>query len=48
LPCSARVLDRETKAAIERFERERKLPVTGAVNERVARELAAVTSRPLD
>jgi peptidoglycan hydrolase-like protein with peptidoglycan-binding domain len=42
------VLDRETRAAIERFERERKLPVTGAVNERVARELAAVTGRPLD
>jgi len=42
------MLDRETKAAIERFERERKLPVTGAVSERVARELAAVTGRPLE
>jgi peptidoglycan hydrolase-like protein with peptidoglycan-binding domain len=42
------MLDRETKAAIERFERERKLPVTGAASERVARELAAVTGRPLE
>jgi peptidoglycan hydrolase-like protein with peptidoglycan-binding domain len=42
------VLDRETKAAIERFERERKLPVTGAVSDRLTRELAAVTGRPLE
>jgi peptidoglycan hydrolase-like protein with peptidoglycan-binding domain len=42
------LLDRETKAAIERFERERKLPVTGAVSDRLARELAAVTGRPLE
>ena len=42
------VLDRETKVAIERFERERKLPVTGAANERVVRELATVTGRQVD
>jgi peptidoglycan hydrolase-like protein with peptidoglycan-binding domain len=42
------VLGSETKAAIERFERERKLPVTGQISERVTRELAAVTGRPLD
>jgi peptidoglycan hydrolase-like protein with peptidoglycan-binding domain len=42
------MLDRETKAAIERFERERKLPVTGAANDRVVRELAAVTGRQVD
>ena len=42
------VLDRETKAAIERFECERKLPLTGAVSDRLARELAAVTGRPLE
>jgi peptidoglycan hydrolase-like protein with peptidoglycan-binding domain len=42
------LLDRETKTAIERFERERKLPVTGAVTDRLARELAAVTGRPLE
>jgi len=42
------MLGPETKAAIERFERERKLPVTGQISDRLARELAAVTGRPLD
>jgi peptidoglycan hydrolase-like protein with peptidoglycan-binding domain len=42
------VLDAETKAAVEKFERERKLPVTGQVSERVTRELAAITGRPLE
>ena len=42
------VIDADTKAAIERFERERRLPVTGQVSERVTRELASVTGRPLE
>jgi peptidoglycan hydrolase-like protein with peptidoglycan-binding domain len=42
------VVDRETQAAIERFERERKLPITGQASDRVARELAAMTGRPLE
>ena len=42
------LIDRETRTAIEKFERERKLPITGQVSDRVARELAALTSRPLD
>jgi peptidoglycan hydrolase-like protein with peptidoglycan-binding domain len=42
------VLDAETKGAIEKFERERKLPITGQVSDRVTRELAAITGRPLD
>jgi peptidoglycan hydrolase-like protein with peptidoglycan-binding domain len=42
------VIDADTKTAIERFERERRLPVTGQVSERVTRELASVTGRPLD
>jgi peptidoglycan hydrolase-like protein with peptidoglycan-binding domain len=42
------VVDAETKAAVEKFERERKLPITGQVSERVARELAAITGRPLE
>jgi len=41
-------LDAETKAAIERFERDRKLPVTGQVSTRLARELAAITGRPVE
>jgi peptidoglycan hydrolase-like protein with peptidoglycan-binding domain len=42
------VLGAETKTAIERFERERKLPVTGQISERLTRELAAITGRPLE
>jgi hypothetical protein len=42
------VVDAETRAAIEKFERERKLPVTGQPSERVARELTGLTGRPLD
>jgi hypothetical protein len=42
------VLDGPTHAAIEKFERQRKLPVTGQLSERVVRELAAMTGRPLE
>jgi peptidoglycan hydrolase-like protein with peptidoglycan-binding domain len=42
------IIDAETQAAIEKFERERKLPITGQASERVARELAAMTGRPLE
>jgi peptidoglycan hydrolase-like protein with peptidoglycan-binding domain len=42
------VFDDATKAAIERFERERKLPVRGQITDRLLRELAAVTGRPLE
>jgi hypothetical protein len=42
------VVDADTRAAIEKFERERKLPVTGQVSERVVRELAAMTGRGLN
>ena len=38
----------ETKAAIEQFERERNLPVSGQVSDRLTRELAVVTGRPLE
>jgi hypothetical protein len=38
----------KTDAAIEKFERERKLPVTGQASDRVVRELAAMTGRPLE
>jgi peptidoglycan hydrolase-like protein with peptidoglycan-binding domain len=42
------VVDADTKAAVERFERERKLPITGQLSDRVTRELASVTGRPLE
>jgi peptidoglycan hydrolase-like protein with peptidoglycan-binding domain len=40
--------DPDTRAAIEKFERDRRLPVTGQVSDRVVRELAAMTGRPLE
>jgi peptidoglycan hydrolase-like protein with peptidoglycan-binding domain len=40
--------DPATRAAIEEFERNRKLPVTGQISDRVTRELAAMTGRPLE
>lgn len=40
--------DPETKAAIEKFERDRRLPVTGQLSDRFVRELAAMTGRPLE
>lgn len=38
----------ETVAAIQKFERDRKLPVTGQISARLMRELAALTGRPLE
>jgi peptidoglycan hydrolase-like protein with peptidoglycan-binding domain len=40
--------DPETQSAIQKFERERKLPVTGQLSHRVVRELASITGRPLE
>lgn len=42
------VFDADTRSAIERFERERKLPVTGQISDRLMRELSGMTGRPLD
>jgi peptidoglycan hydrolase-like protein with peptidoglycan-binding domain len=41
-------IDADTKSAIERFERDRRLPITGQISSRLTRELSAVTGRPLD
>jgi putative peptidoglycan binding protein len=38
----------DTQAAIQKFERARKLPVTGQVSERLVRELTAVIGHPID
>jgi peptidoglycan hydrolase-like protein with peptidoglycan-binding domain len=38
----------ETQAAIEKFERDRKLPITGQISDRLMRELAALTGEPLE
>jgi peptidoglycan hydrolase-like protein with peptidoglycan-binding domain len=42
------VYDPETRTAIEQFERERKMPVTGRVSDRLIRELTVLTGRPLE
>lgn len=42
------VFDEATKAAVEKFEREHRLPVTGRISDRLMRELAAMTGRPLE
>jgi putative peptidoglycan binding protein len=42
------VVDGETRAAIEKFERDHRLPVTGQLSERLTRELTAMTGRSLD
>ena len=38
----------DTQAAIQKFERERKMPVTGQVSDRLLRELTVVIGRPID
>jgi peptidoglycan hydrolase-like protein with peptidoglycan-binding domain len=40
--------DGDTRTAIEKFERDHRLPVTGDVSDRFVRELAAMTGRPLE
>lgn len=38
----------DTQVAIQKFERERKLPVTGNVSDRLVRELATMIGHPID
>jgi hypothetical protein len=38
----------ETQAAIQKFERDRKIPVTGQISDRLVRELAAMTGKAID
>lgn len=42
------VLDEPTRAAIEKFEREHQLPVTGRLSDRLLTELGAMTGHPLE
>lgn len=42
------VFDPETRAAIERFEKSRNMPVTGQLSDRLVRELGAMSGRPLE
>jgi hypothetical protein len=38
----------DTQAAIQKFERDRKIPVTGQMSDRLVRELAAMVGHPID
>ena len=38
----------DTQAAIQKFERDRKLPVTGQMSDRVVKELAAMIGHPVE
>ena len=38
----------DTQAAIQKFERERKMPVTGQMSDRLVHELAVVTGHSID
>lgn len=38
----------DTQAAIQKFERDRKIPVTGQISDRLVRELSAMTGRPIE
>jgi peptidoglycan hydrolase-like protein with peptidoglycan-binding domain len=38
----------DTQAAITKFERERKLPVTGQMSDRLVRELSALVGHPIE
>jgi hypothetical protein len=38
----------DTQAAISKFERDRKLPVTGQMSDRLVKELTAMTGHPID
>jgi peptidoglycan hydrolase-like protein with peptidoglycan-binding domain len=38
----------DTQAAIAKFERDRKIPVTGQMSDRLVRELTTVIGRPID
>jgi Putative peptidoglycan binding domain len=42
------IMGPDTQAAIQKFERARKLPVTGQLSDRLVRELTAVIGHPID
>jgi Putative peptidoglycan binding domain len=42
------IVDESTSAAIQKFEREHKMPVTGRVSERLVSELTALVGHPLN
>ena len=41
-------INADTQAAIQKFERDRKMPLTGQVSERLVHELSAMIGHPID
>jgi hypothetical protein len=42
------VIGTDTQAAIQKFERDRKLPVTGQLSDRLIKDLVVLTGRPVE
>lgn len=42
------VIGTDTQAAIQKFERDRKMPLTGQLSDRLIRDLTVLTGRPID
>ena len=42
------IIGSDTQAAIQKFERERKMPATGQVSDRLVHELTTVIGRPIE
>ena len=42
------VVGADTQAAIQKFERDRKMPVTGQISDRLIRDLVVLTGRPIE
>ena len=48
LVVEAAAVGADTQTAIAKFERDRKLPVTGQMSDRLVKELTAMTGHPID
>ena len=42
------VIGTDTQAAIQKFERDRKMPLTGQLSDRLIRDLTVLTGRPIE
>jgi peptidoglycan hydrolase-like protein with peptidoglycan-binding domain len=42
------VIGTDTQAAIQKFEKDRKLPVTGQLSDRLIKDLVVLTGRPIE
>jgi peptidoglycan hydrolase-like protein with peptidoglycan-binding domain len=42
------VIGADTQAAIQKFERDRKMPVTGRISDKLIRDLTILTGKPIE